>query len=49
MADPLPRRPNILFILADDQRWDTIGALGNPQIQTPNLDRARGKRMKAEG
>src|SRR4051812_3846043 len=32
-------RPNILFILTDDQRWDTIHALGNPEIQTPNLDR----------
>ena len=37
-------RPNILFFLADDQRFDTIGALGNRQILTPNLDRlvARG-------
>ncbi len=33
------KRPNILFILTDDQRWDTIRALGNPEIQTPNLDR----------
>src|SRR3954467_3475330 len=32
-------RPNILFILSDDQRWDTIHALGNSEIQTPNLDR----------
>jgi len=32
-------RPNILFILTDDQRWDTIHALGNPEIKTPNLDR----------
>jgi arylsulfatase A-like enzyme len=31
--------PNILFILSDDQRWDTIRALGNNEIQTPNLDR----------
>lgn len=31
--------PNILLILADDQRWDTIGALGNPEIHTPHLDR----------
>ena len=36
--------PNILLILSDDQRWDTIGALGNSEIHTPNLDRlvARG-------
>ena len=33
-----PDRPNILFIIADDQRWDTVGALGNPEISTPNLD-----------
>lgn len=31
-------RPNILLIVADDQRWDTIRALGNPEIKTPNLD-----------
>ncbi len=32
-------RPNILFIFADDQRADTIAALGNAHIQTPHLDR----------
>lgn len=32
-------RPNIVFIFADDQRADTIAALGNPVIRTPNLDR----------
>jgi len=31
-------RPNILLLAADDQRPDTIAALGNPHIQTPNLD-----------
>ena len=37
-------RPNILFLFADDQRADTIAALGNRHIRTPNLDRlvARG-------
>ncbi|MFT5468910.1 MAG: arylsulfatase A-like enzyme [Verrucomicrobiales bacterium] len=37
-------RPNILFLLADDQRPDTISALGNDRIETPNLDKlvARG-------
>lgn len=33
------RRPNILFILTDDQQFDAIGALGNNQIHTPELDR----------
>ncbi len=32
-------RPNVLFIFNDDQRADTIAALGNPVIKTPNLDR----------
>jgi len=32
-------RPNVLFVFTDDQRWDTIGALGNPEIKTPNTDR----------
>lgn len=34
-----PARPNVLFLFADDQRADTIGAWGNPHIRTPNLDR----------
>jgi arylsulfatase A-like enzyme len=33
------KRPNVLFFFTDDQRADTIGALGNPHIKTPNLDR----------
>ncbi len=32
------RPPNIVFLLSDDQRADTIAALGNPHIETPNLD-----------
>jgi arylsulfatase A-like enzyme len=42
--DPKPPRPNIVFLFADDQRADTIGAHGNPQIRTPNLDQ-----LAAEG
>lgn len=37
--DLLGRPPNIVFILSDDQRPDTIRALGNKHIRTPNLDR----------
>jgi arylsulfatase len=33
------RRPNILWYCSDQQRFDTIGALGNPHVHTPNLDR----------
>jgi arylsulfatase A-like enzyme len=32
-------RPNILFLYADDQRFDTLGAAGHPIVQTPTLDR----------
>lgn len=31
--------PNVLFLFTDDQRFDTIGALGNPCVHTPSLDR----------
>ena len=32
-------RPSILFVFTDDQRFDTIRALNNPDIHTPNIDR----------
>lgn len=32
------KRPNVVFLFTDDQRADTISALGNPHIRTPNLD-----------
>jgi len=31
--------PNILFIFSDDQAFNTIGSLNNPEVHTPNLDR----------
>ena len=37
-SDTSPHRPNVLLLLADDQRPDTIGAWGNDAIVTPNLD-----------
>lgn len=38
-ALPAAEKPNILFIYADDQSFETIHALGNDEIETPNLDR----------
>src|SRR2546430_17602024 len=32
-------RPDILFIMTDQQRFDTIAAIGNSHIYTPNMDR----------
>ncbi|MEM7011598.1 MAG: sulfatase-like hydrolase/transferase [Verrucomicrobiota bacterium] len=34
-----PGKPNILWIMTDQQRYDCLGANGNDLIQTPNLDR----------
>lgn len=38
-TEAAPPRPNVLILFGDDQRADTIAALGNPVIKTPNLDR----------
>ena len=33
-----PSRNNILFLLTDDQRDNTLSAMGHPWVKTPNLD-----------
>jgi arylsulfatase A-like enzyme len=40
-------RPNLLLFQTDQQRWDSVGAYGNPVVQTPHLDAlaARGVRF----
>ncbi|MDQ3134183.1 MAG: sulfatase-like hydrolase/transferase [Acidobacteriota bacterium] len=35
---PASRRPNLLFILADDLGWGDLSCYGRPDYQTPNLD-----------
>ena len=32
------KRPNIVFLLTDDQRWDSLGCMGNRIVKTPNID-----------
>ena len=39
------KKPNVLFLLTDDQRYGTIHALGNDEISTPNLDFLVGRGM----
>ena len=31
-------KPNLLFIMTDQQRWDALSIAGNPVVKTPNLD-----------
>ncbi|MBI1895688.1 MAG: sulfatase, partial [Acidobacteria bacterium] len=33
------RRPNVLFVMTDDQRWDAMSCAGNKILKTPNMDR----------
>lgn len=40
---PSSPRPNILWFCTDQQRFDTIGALGNPHVQTPRIDEFLGR------
>lgn len=43
-SDARQERPNILFVIVDDQRADVLGCAGHPVLQTPNIDR-----LAAEG
>ena len=33
------KRPNVIFILTDDQRWDQLSCEGHPYLETPHIDR----------
>jgi arylsulfatase A-like enzyme len=36
---PRTSRPNVLFILCDDLRWNAMSCAGHPALKTPNIDR----------
>ena len=38
-SNPKKKKPNIVFILTDDHRWDCLGVMGHPFLQTPHMDR----------
>jgi arylsulfatase A-like enzyme len=40
------KRPNILFLLTDDQGYGDISAHGNPILKTPNLDKLRSESLR---
>lgn len=42
-AQTTARQPNVLFLMADQFRFDAIASLGNREIYTPNLDRLVGR------
>ena len=46
-CNSIRKKPNIIFLFADDQNFETLHALGNKEISTPNLDRlvARSKQF----
>ncbi len=48
MASRDSLRPNVLFILSDDQGPWAMGCAGNPEIRTPNLDRLAATGMRFE-
>ena len=43
-AQTTGERPNVIMLLIDDQRWDSLGCMGNPIVRTPHIDKlaARG-------
>jgi arylsulfatase len=47
LADSLTgKRPNILFILTDDQGYGDLSVHGNPVLKTPNLDKVHGESLR---
>lgn len=42
----MSRKPNILFIMADQLRWDYLGYAGHQHVKTPNIDRLAAKGVR---
>jgi arylsulfatase A-like enzyme len=47
-ADTARKRPNVIFIITDDQGYGDISAHGNPILKTPHLDRLRSESVRFE-
>ena len=37
-VEPQDKRPNIIYLMADDQSTYSVGCCGNKDVQTPNMD-----------
>lgn len=48
VAEPRDERPNVVFILTDDQRADCMSCAGHPFLKTPNLDRVAAEGARFE-
>lgn len=46
LADDAPKKPNIVFVLADDLGYGDLPGYGNPEVLTPNLDRFAKESMR---
>ncbi len=38
IGDVMSSQPNIVFMIADDHRWDAIAGMGDPTVKTPTMD-----------
>jgi arylsulfatase A-like enzyme len=42
------RKPNVVVVMTDDQRWDCLGVAGHPFLKTPHLDRLANEGVRFE-
>ena len=47
-ARPHGKQPNIVFVIADDERWDMMGCSGNKVLKTPHRDRLASEGLRFE-
>lgn len=38
-AEDLSSKPNIIYLMTDDQRWDNLGCYGRPEFKTDHIDK----------
>ena len=48
-APAAPAKPNFLLVIADDMTYTDVGAFGNAEVRTPNLDALAAGGMKLDG